>query len=99
MKFPIVFLLAACVFISCSSEIDHSYISSRQWIYESGYQASGTVGLDFTNGSSTLKGDTIYTDGAPVAIVTALYKSDNILKLKSLSGEEGKYLDAVEYTR
>jgi hypothetical protein len=93
------FLLVAALLVGCSSEVDHEYIRTRTWIWESGYQVGTTAGLDFIDGNSELKGDTIYQDGAPMAIITALYKTDNMIHIKSMGGEEGKYLDHVEYTR
>lgn len=93
------FLFVAALLVGCSSKVDPDYVRARQWIWESGYQVGTTAGIDFTDGNAELRGDTIYQDGVPVAIITALYKTDNMIHIKSMSGEEGKYLDHVEYTR
>jgi hypothetical protein len=88
------------LFAACSSAVDHDYIRARAWIYESGYHVDDELGFDFKSETHQLRGDTIVVNGVPKAVVTALYKGDNILKIRSVeSGEEGKYLDKVEYTR
>jgi hypothetical protein len=98
LKFSILVLTLA-LFSACSSEIDHDYIRNRKWIAEEGFKIDDLKAMEFT-GSYELKGDTVYSGGVAKAVVTALYKNDNILMVKSIpGGEEGKYLDAVEYVR
>lgn len=91
----LVLILAA----GCSSTIDPKYISERNWVYESGFKVQDLNVLDFKSGTFELVHDTIFLNGQPQAVATALYKGDNVLEIKSLKGEEGKYLDMVEYTR
>lgn len=90
----------SALLVACSSEIDRDYIRGRKWITEDGYKVGGANAIDFSNADFKMQGDTILYHDTAAAIVTGLYKTDNILKVKSIkSGEEGKYLDAVEYTR
>ena len=99
MKNVLLFLFAVLLFASCSSALDPKYITERNWVYESGYKIQDLNVLDFKSGTFELAHDTIFLNGQPQAIATALYKGDNVLEIKSMKGEEGKYLDMVEYTR
>ncbi|HLG02493.1 MAG TPA: hypothetical protein VI731_02790 [Bacteroidia bacterium] len=98
MKNTAAILILLFLFVSCSSEIDHAYIKARTWVHHDGFKLDGEPGFEFTSGIYELKGDTIYSGSQPKAVVTALFKNDNLLKIKSLSdGETGKYLDAIEF--
>ncbi len=99
MKNLLFLLCAVALLAGCSSAIDPTYITTRNWVYESGYRIDSLNVLDFKGGTFVLGHDTILTDGKAKAVVTGLFKGDNILEIKSLSGQEGKYLDEVEYTR
>jgi hypothetical protein len=99
MKNTFLFLIVTAFFASCSSALDPKYITERNWVYESGYKIQDLNVLDFKGGTFEFAHDTIFLNGQPQAIATALYKGDNVLEIKSLKGEEGKYLDMVEYTR
>jgi hypothetical protein len=94
---PLLILLILAA--GCSSAIDPKYITERNWVYESGFKVQDLNVLDFKSGAFELVHDTIFLNGQPQATATALYKGDNVLEIKSLKGEEGKYLDMVEYTR
>jgi hypothetical protein len=100
MKKTVAFVCLLFIFAGCSTEIDHEYVRARTWIHEDGFMLDSVPGFEFISGKYTLVGDTIFSGGQPRAVVTALHKTDNLLKIKSIpGGEAGKYLDQVEYTR
>ena len=99
MKNLIPFLVVIILAASCSSAVDPKYIGERNWVYESGFKANDLNVLDFKSGLYEISHDTIFMNGQPQMIVTGLFKGDNMIEVKSMKGEEGKYLDMVEYSR
>ena len=89
-------LLIICALSSCNSSIDTAYIKDEGWTYESGY--SITDFLDFRpQFGYSIKGDTIFYENEPRAIIKKLNKKQHNLQIKSLDGlQVGDYRGELE---
>lgn len=79
--------------VGCS-RLSNDEIKKSWWLYGSGYHLSD--GLEFNE--TNLKGDTIYRNGKPIALILwcgkGLFRRSAILEIKDLkSGDTGIYHD------
>lgn len=94
MKYNLLFIsliYSSFVVVSCA-RIDNDTIKKSWWKYGSGYRICDR--LDFDN--NNLKGDTIYLNNKPIAIVLScskgLFRNTADLEIKNLTtGETGIY--------
>ncbi|MBI3510543.1 MAG: hypothetical protein HY064_07755 [Bacteroidetes bacterium] len=96
------FIFSCTVFFlaSCSSTVDVPYITSRVWVHNEGARVGDLEAMDFSKGMYECRHDTVFYSGTPAAKITALYKNDNLIQLKTIpKGEDATYLDQVEFTR
>lgn len=88
-------ILSTAVFLtSCGNRISNEEIKKSWWLYGSGYRIGDALRFDDTN----LKGDTIYRENKPVAIITysgkGMLRQTAILEVESIvTGESGTYHD------
>ena len=78
---------------SCS-RLSNNEIKKSWWLYGSGHDFGGSLRLD----NNDLKGDTIYSNGQPIAIISScgkgMFRKTAILELKDIkTGEVGTYHD------
>lgn len=80
----LIFLVA----IRCTDRLAHNEIEKSWWKYGSGLHLGDVLRFDDSN----LKGDTIYRNNQPVAIVIAcerkVLENSGVLKLKSIHNEK-----------
>lgn len=82
--------------ISCSANIDSTYIQSTGWIYSNGYRISDFLQFD-SSGTYSIRGDTILFQLKPVGIIKACNKRRYDLQITSLDGDQtGYYMDEQE---
>lgn len=82
--------------IGCAGSIDVNYIKSTGWTYDSGYRISDYIRFDST-GIYAIKGDTIYKQDIPAAVIKQVNKRKFDLEIQSIeSGEIGHYMDDKE---
>ncbi|PHR46504.1 MAG: hypothetical protein COA32_10190 [Fluviicola sp.] len=79
---------------SCAQRISNNEIKKSWWLYGSGYHIKDALRFDENN----LKGDIIYENNKPVAVITYCgkghFRSSAILEVESIaSGKAGTYHD------
>ena len=85
--------------MSCNEHIDTPYIRSKIWSYDGGFKIGKGDFVQFDEKLKLfdLKGDTIYYDGHPRAIITRLDKGNFEMYVKSIDGTKaGKYRNTEE---
>ncbi len=93
--FQILFFISIIsLLITGCGRMDNEEIKKSWWKYGSGYHISDR--LDFND--RNLKGDTIYSNNKPIAIILScdkgIFRSTAVLELKELTtGEIGTYLE------
>lgn len=93
----ITVLLVAMV--SCNEPVDGTYVRSKTWSYDGGFKIGkgDFVLFDDKEKLLDLKGDTIYYEGKPRAIIESVNKKAFIMKVKSIDGKEaGTYRNPEE---
>lgn len=88
------------LFISCnnitSNSIDINYITSKDWLYSSGYRVTDFIKFDST-GYFRITGDTLFVNGIAKALIIASDKKNFDLKISSLNRKEtGHYEDTED---
>lgn len=89
--------LSLLCLVSCS-KTDEQIITSHQWKHGGGYPVAGDW-LDFSRGTVSFSGDTVYKGEIPIAVADGIttYYSEYRLHLKSLSGDKnGTYVEKGE---
>lgn len=92
----LIFLLAIC---SCSEPIDSTYVKSKTWSYDGGFKVGkgDFILFDEKEKLFELKGDTIYYEGKPRAIIKSVKKKTFTMQIKSIDGKEiGTYRNPEE---
>lgn len=90
----VFFLFQMC--FACGDSFDASYVRSKTWSYDGGFKVGKGDFIIFHNKEKLfdLKGDTIYYEGKPRAIVKSIDKSAFSMTVKSLDKKEiGTYID------
>lgn len=86
------FLSISSLLITSCGRMDNEEIKKSWWKYGSGYHISDRLDFDDRN----LKGDTIYSNNKPIAIILScgkeIFQSTAVLEIKELTkGEIGTY--------
>lgn len=88
MKYIILLFLFFAI-ESCESSIDRKYIEENLWSYKSGFKVGKGDFISFSkNNIFELKGDSIYYNNKPIAIVKSVDKKNFLMHLKSIDGKE-----------
>jgi len=87
MKWLVLMILFFAL-ASCGSPFDSTYIKENKWSHESGFKVGETDSISFDNKLFDLRGDTIYYNNNPGAIVIHLDKKNYLLGVKSLDGKQ-----------
>lgn len=98
MKFLYISVLSV-TFLSCKEDIDLSYVKSNLWSYDSGFKIGEGDFVEFDRKQKIfeLKGDTIFYNGNPRAIIESINKKYFLMKIKSIDGKEkGEYTNVEE---
>ena len=95
------YCFVALMLFACSDRIDYGYVKSEAWLYTSGYHDLGDYIAFDRNGSVwSIRGDTLFKHGDPVARLISLDKGDNEITLMSLKGDDrAVYTNTIEFTR
>ena len=84
---------------SCKHSIDTDYIKNTGWSYDKGYRITDFINFKQGLGYS-IKGDTIFFENKPRAIIIALDKKGFNLTIRSLDGKNiGHYMDEKEMSQ
>ena len=98
MKFLFVLIFLLGIF-SCNNAVDFVYVKSKVWSYDGGFKIGKGDFILFNEEEKlfALKGDTIFYEGRPRAIVTSVNKKLFIMEVQSIDGREtGIYRNTEE---
>ena len=99
MKKGICIILIVSFISGCITHFDYNFIKSKLWLHGNGYRVEGDI-LVFRPEFASLHGDTILVYGVPKAIVIALDKDRNEMRVKSLKSDSiGLYDNAEEFEK
>lgn len=92
------FLLFFFTMISCNNPVDANYVKSKMWSYNGGFKVGQGDFITFDDTKIfDLRGDTIYYNNNPRAIIKSVDKKNFTMKLSSLNGKEiGTYRNTEE---
>ncbi len=95
MKIVVVFF-SIIIFYACKSSIDLDYLKSTGWSYDKGYRVTDFINFKQSMGYM-IKGDTLFFDGKPRAIIINIDKKSYTLTIGSLDRKDiGYYMDEQE---
>jgi hypothetical protein len=93
---PVFYTLSLFFLSACKHPIDVAYIKSTGWSYADGYRVTDFMNFDQGTGY-IIKGDTIFFEDKPRALIVVLDKKAFDLTIESLDGKRvGHYMDERE---
>ncbi len=97
----LILLFLPLGFSACSNALDdYSLVTGETWQYDSGVRLGNGDFLEFDGEFYELRGDTIFREGSPRALIEGYDQDDLMLEVSSLpDGESGRYLNVAAFLR